>query len=188
MTGFLTCMDDLKKLEIFATTEDLKNMTDIKFKKLIKSRIKENALKYLLKRRGSKGQGIEYSALEMSEYLLPHNDKLNLDDKRKMFSLKNGMVQIPSNFGKSEEKCFCGDKENMPHIYSCEILNERQPGLPFENINNGSLSDQIRIYQRFENNMERRNEIKQMMEEAKENKMKPIPPCDLVSDPLNCTV
>ena len=74
---------------------------------------------------------------------------------------------------------------NFP--WTCEILNERQPGLPFENINNGSLSDQIRIYQRFENNMERRNEIKQMMEEAKENKMKPIPPCDLVSDPLNCT-
>ena len=66
-------------------------------------------------------------------------------------------------------------------------MNERQPGLPFENINNGSLSDQIRVYQRFENNMERRNEIKQMMEETKDKQIKPIPPCDLVPDPLSCT-
>ena len=35
--------------------------------------------------------------------------------------------------------------------------------------------------------MERGNEIKQMMEEATENKTKPIPPCNLVSDPLNFT-
>ena len=77
---------------------------------------------------------------------------------------------------------FCGDKENMP-----QILNERQPGLPFDKINNGSLSDQIRIYPRFEINVERRNKIKQMMEEEIVNQMKPITPCDLVSDPLNST-
>ena len=188
MTRVSTCMDDLRKLEIYETIEDLKNMTDVKFQKLVKSRIKENALKYLLKRRGSKGQGMKYSALEMSEYLLPHNDKLNLEEKQKMFSLKNGMVQIPSNFGKSEEKCFCGDRENMPHIYYCGILNEKETDLSFDKLNNGSLSDQIRIYQRFENNVKKRHEIKQMMEETKENKMKTISPCDLVSDPLvNCT-
>ena len=182
-----TCMEDLKKLEIFLAIDDLKNMNDVKFKKLVKSRIKENAFKYLLKRRGSKGQGIEYSGLEMSEYLLPHNDKVNLDDKQKMFSLKNGMVQIPSNFGKPEEKCFCGERENMPHIYSCQMLNEKQPEIPFEKLNNGSISDQNRIYQRFENNMKIRNQIKEMMEEANKNKQKNIPPCDLVFDPLNCT-
>ena len=47
-------------------------ITENKFKIMIKLRIKENALKYLLNRRGSKGQGMKYSMLEMSEYLLPN--------------------------------------------------------------------------------------------------------------------
>ena len=87
----------------------------------------------MLQKRGLKGQGIKYSSLEMSEYLLPHNVIMDIDEKRRTFSIKNGMVPIPYNFGKSNEKCICGMViENMPHIYSCEKLNERNQVLPFE--------------------------------------------------------
>ena len=141
-------------------------MSENNFKKLIKTRIKENAFEHLLQRRGSKGQGIKYSSLEMSEYLLPHNVKMDIDEKRRIFSIKNGMVPIPHNFGKSNEKCICGMViENMPHIYSCEKLNERKPVLPFEKVNNGSLSEQFEIFQRFEQNMSKRSELKPMMKE-----------------------
>ena len=55
--------------------------------------------------------------------------------------------------------------ENMPHIYSCEKLNERKRVLPFEKVNNRSLSEQFEIFQRFEQNMSKRSELKQMMKE-----------------------
>ena len=128
-----TCLEDLRKLRISESLQDIKTMSENNFKKLIKTRIKEIAFEYLLQKRGSKGQGIKYSSLEMSEYLLPHNVKMDIDEKRRIFSLKNGMLPIPHNFGKSNEKCICGmDIENMPHKYSCENLNERKPVLPFQ--------------------------------------------------------
>jgi hypothetical protein len=74
-----TCLEDLSQLKINKSLEEIKQISENKFKSLLKTRIKENAFEYLLKRRGSKGQGIHYSTLEMSEYLLPHNDKMNVN-------------------------------------------------------------------------------------------------------------
>ena len=179
-------MEDLSLLKIYESLEDIKRMSENKFKNMLKTRVKENSLEYLLKRRGSKGQGIQYSTLEMSEYLLPHNVKLNIDEKRRMFSIKNRMIQLPCNFGNPNEKCICGAEENMPHLYSCQYLNENKQIISFDKLNNGSLSDQIEIFQRFEYNMEIRTELKQKMKDGWNNQMKANSPCDLVNDPLNC--
>jgi hypothetical protein len=46
-----------------------------------------------------------------------------------------------------------------------EKLNERKPVLPFEKVNNGSLSEQFEIFQRFEQNMNKRSELKHIMKE-----------------------
>ena len=51
----------------------------------------------------------------MSEYLLPINENLTIDEKRRLFGVRNKMTYIPSNFSRGEEemKCQCGQKENM---------------------------------------------------------------------------
>ena len=75
-----------------------------------------------MKRRGSKGAEIEYPRIEMAEYLLP-NDEFTIEDQRNLFSMRNRMVDIPSNFvssEKNESKCLHEEKENMRHIYSCK--------------------------------------------------------------------
>ena len=72
----------------------------------------------------------------------------------------------------------------MPHIYSCMSLNERNPVVPFEKVNNGSISEQHEILQRFEQNLNKRSEIKQKL---KENEKENNSPCDRFSDPLNCS-
>ena len=43
----------------------------------------------------------------------------------KITVVKNRMVRIPANFPKpnTEYKCVCNEKEDMQHIYCCEILN-----------------------------------------------------------------
>ena len=68
------------------------------------------------------------------------------------------MVNIPANFNsKSEEKCKCGSIENMSHIYECEIWSKNnQPKIEYSKIFNGNISEQILVYRRFRENMERR--------------------------------
>ena len=69
----------------------------------------------------------------MAEYLLPFNDKMSIDEKQRMFSLKNRMVDIPDNFGKVE-KCACGQKENMSHLFMYTIEQRRNDSTIWKNI------------------------------------------------------
>ena len=167
-----TSLKDLSELKISESIEEIKKMTKNRFKSLIKSRILINALEYLNKKRGSKGKELEYSTIEMAEYLMPFNMKLNIEDKRKLFEMRNRMTRIENNFGNKEEKCICGAIETMAHIYYCKSLNQNEPETPYDRIYNGNLKSQIEILKRFEKNLE----------VSKENKY----PRDL-RDPLNCT-
>ena len=54
-----------------------------KCKALVKVKCQEGAPDYLMKRRGSNG-----SEVEMSEYFMPNNE-LSIEDKRKLFSIRN---------------------------------------------------------------------------------------------------
>ena len=93
----------------------------------------------------------------MSEYLMPFSSKLNIEDKRTMFEIRNNMIRIPSNFGNKEEKCICGKSENMDHIYSCNKLNQNKAEISYNKIYNGNLKSQIEVFQRFKENLEIRN-------------------------------
>ena len=112
----------------------------------------------------------------MSEYLLPFNSTLNIEEKRKLFEVRNRMTRIPYNFGNKEEKCICGALETMQHIYCCEYLNQEKPEISYESIYNGNLKTQMEIFKRFRNSLESRNKIKNG---------KSYPPGDL-RDPLSC--
>ena len=149
-------------------------MSKSKFKSILKSKIKENAFNYLMRKRGTKGKEIEYSSFEMAEYLLPYNQKLNIDEKQKVFSIRNRMVEIPSNYGNSNEICICGNMEDMSHIYSCKILNEKKIIISFENIHTGNLYKQIEVFRRFEENLKNRDKLK--LEATKLTKV----PCDQI--------
>ena len=168
------CKKDLKELGILESFDVIKNMSKQKYKKMLKLKIKENAWKYLIGKRGSKGKEIEYSTLEMADYLSPYSQKLSIVEKQKVFSIRNRMVEIPYNYGNSEELCICGDKENMSHIYSCKKLNKDKFEISFENIYTRNLYKQFEVFTRFEENMNRRNKFKLEV------------PGDQNSDPLSC--
>ena len=137
------------------------------FTQILKKRIKEGALKYLLEKRGKKGGEIRYSYLEMAEYMLPFNNKLSIDQKREMFALKNAMINIPANFtSKNETKCGCGKLEDMEHIFECEQLNSKTPEISFRKIFEGNLKQQIEVYKQFAHNMKNREKKKQIVTQA----------------------
>ena len=157
-----TCLNDIKQLHIDMSLEDIKLMSEQKFRNLLKLKVKESAFSYLIGKQKSKGKENKYEDLSMSEYLLPTNKTLTIAEKQTMFSVKNRMIRIPANFPKpkTEYNCVCNEKEDMQHIYYCEILNKgRSTKIEYEKLYNGTISEQIEIFRQFERNMEEREQL-----------------------------
>ena len=142
----------------------------MQFTNILNQKINENAFKYLMKRKGSKGKETIEEELCMAEYLLPSNSALSISEKQKMFAIKNRMVDIPGNFpkGNIEYKCICNKKEDMKHVYNCELNNGgKEPEFDYEKIFSGTIYEQNEVYKKFERNLEKREELQ-----------KNQPPCD----------
>ena len=73
------------------------------------------------------------------------------------------MVNISNNFLTKqtlEDKCVCGELDNMLHIYSCEKLNKDELIVSYEQIYTGTLTQQIKVFERFKKGFENRENIK----------------------------
>ena len=155
------------------TFEDIKKTSKNKFCQIIKKAIQIRALDYLLGKQGKKGQEIKYEALEMAEYLLPNYQNISLEEQRSIFSMRNRMVTIPSNFPRGNEKlelCPCGELENTKHIYSCklwtkEIVTDKPK---YENIFSDNVFKQVKVNKYFVMNYKTRE--KYILEKKNENK------------------
>ena len=157
-----TCLSDIENINLKLTLDEISQISKQKYLMILKEKIKDSALKYLLKKQGKKGSEISYSIIEMSEYLQPFNKSLTIEQKREMFAVRNRMVNIPTNFSsKNETKCDCGDIEDMVHIYECKIFcDNKQPKIPYKQIFNGNLKEQILVYTKFSENLKTRTKIK----------------------------
>ena len=91
------------------------------------------------------------------------------------------MINIPSNFisrEKNENKCVCGNKEEMKHIYECTNLNMKKVEVRYENIFNGTITEQKQILQRFKENLKTRLMLKDNQTNHVILSCDPLPPCD----------
>ena len=153
-----SCLKCLEYLDITPSIADIKEMSKTQFRKILKNSITEKALQYLINKRGSKGQEIEYSRLRMAEYLLPQDENLSISDQQYIFSIRNRMVQIDENFPVKEKKslCPCGEIQNMKHIYDCKYLNKEDIETNYEKIYEENVKYQKIVLERFRENMEKR--------------------------------
>ena len=148
----------------------IESMSKNKLKSILNTKILLKAKEYLYERRGSKGSEILYEYLEMSNYLAPNDSGLSIDDKKLMWSIRNRMVNIPSNFpGKininMKNECITGCKkfENMEHIYNCLILNKKSQHImedrkySYQDIFQNNLTNQIEVFRVVKENIEQRN-------------------------------
>ena len=95
----------------------------------------------------------------MSDYLLPTNNELTILEIQRLFAIKTRMEWIPSNFPKPEVeyKWECGLREDMRHIYNCELINNKQkPRHDYDKLYTGNIAEQIEVFRKFEINLERR--------------------------------
>ena len=131
-----TCIKDLKKLKINLKFEEIRIMPTNVFKEMIRKKCIQLAFEYLMSKRKYKGSEIKYERIETAEYLMP-SDHLKNEERKRIFSIRNKMINIPANFvsrGKNTNKCICTQTEDMEHIYKCIILNEQTPEIKFEEI------------------------------------------------------
>ena len=62
--------------------------------------------------------------------------------------------------GKKETRCTFGEKEEMRHIYYCEILREnRKVSADYEDIYKDNVIKQVKVYKLFEENFKTRDKI-----------------------------
>ena len=157
----------MKYLEIDQSFEDIQKITTKQFTRIINEAIQKRAFKYLLQKRGSKGIEINYTCLKMADYLLPNDSGLTITDQRYIFSMRNRMISLPSNFSSNVTHCIsCNDVENMQHIYSCKKWNIIEEEISYVIVFTDQIRKYKKVYERFKNNHENRE--KYIME--KENR------------------
>ena len=153
-------LSNMKYVNLCLSDEDLKVMKKTQLKSILKKKIYEKFLSYLLERRGTKGGEISYSKLEMSNYLMPSEYKLSNNDKKQIFSIRNKMINLHSHFPSKNlpKMCVAGCQivKSDTHLYKCEKINLTKPELEFNNIYNGELSSQLRVFQIMKHNIGKR--------------------------------
>jgi hypothetical protein len=123
-----TCMNNLEELKIEKSLDEIREMSDMKYKNLLNDRVRKTAFTYLTVKQRSKGGDISYSDLHMAEYLMPNSNIQSNTVKREIFAIRNKMANIPANYSSSkiEHKCKCGMREDMEHVYTCVMLNSEK--------------------------------------------------------------
>ena len=76
-----TCSEDLEQLNFHQSTEEIRNMKRNQLKNILNRKINEMGLRYLLEKRGKKGQEVEHHSLRMADYLLPNKSGLSIEEK-----------------------------------------------------------------------------------------------------------
>ena len=178
-----TCKENLIELDIGESFEDIQKMSITRYKNLLKKKVKCAALSYLTDKQRNKGGDIKYPELQMAEYLLPNNSGLSIEDKCRIFEMRNKMVaNIPDNFSSKQKVvyiCKCDNIEDMKHVYMCQILNPEKHVTEYEEIYSENIQSIKEVYRRFQNNL---NERERQLNENQE-----FSHAILVSDPLYST-
>ena len=137
--------------------DEIKQMSLGSFKSVLKKKIKEESLIYLLQKRKIKGKEIEYTNLQISEYLLPNEYIQSIEDKQLLFSLKNKMI---SNIDyRQKDLCICNNEFDLAHIYECRLLNFSDIEIEYKKIYNGTLYEQNQILIRMKINLKNLQDI-----------------------------
>ena len=152
----------MEYLNINISDDEMRHIKKQKLKKVLSDRINEKSLNYLLGIRGSKGKEIKYNRLEMSHYLMPNDSKMSVENKQYIFSMRNRMIQMSSNFSSEKEKVTCqmgcNEYENQQHIYDCYLYNEKNHNnkISYKLIYKDNIINQLKILKTFKENLEKR--------------------------------
>ena len=170
-----TVLQDLQWLGLNdLSMEEIKFLKKTVWKNMIKQRINLKTFETLdnIKKSHSKVKHIEHTEhtehteINMRKYLQPNKIRMRKEDAQLIFKLRCRMTQIKVNLkGKYDtlECDACGkEEETQEHILVCEELNKDKDNQEFkyENLFNGTVTEQVKIAKRFEGNLKILENIK----------------------------
>ena len=158
---------DMHKLEVKETEEEIKNMTKSALKKIIKEKVKVAALKYLTKNKTSKTEKLTHKKLEMQQYL--RNPIFGEDESRLLLALRTRTVRgirtdFPGMFPSRECPLLgCREEDTLPHLLTCTVLlsqvvGEEHSTSRFADIYSENLEQELTITKKFARLLETRVE------------------------------
>ena len=123
----------MKKLKIDITFQQIKKMSKMSFKHLVKKHIEETSLKYLKLHIKSKGKELQYTEMKMKNYLLADSE-LTLQQKKEAFQIRTRMTEVKWNRKNKYtnlncvpcEQIFKTNDETQEHVYKCTELCENK--------------------------------------------------------------
>ena len=162
-------LEDMKELEIELEIEDIQLMPKVKFKEYVNEKVSKSAFKYIMKRKASrnsdksKGKCLEYTCLEMSEYLTSMNIELSIDELKWILKCRIEDIDLNSNRKWNNEDNMCKKCPNtvmdQRHLLKCKHIigkNEILSYIPiYENLFKGDIEDQIYISRLLKENLGR---------------------------------
>ena len=148
--------------------EEIKNMKKSVWINMIKKRISMKTFEFLenLKKSHSKVVHIEHTEINIRKYLQPNKLKMKKEDAQLIFKLRCRVTQVKVNLkGKYDTlECeACGNEdETQQHILVCEELNygKVKQEFKYENLFNGTVTEQLKIAKIFEENSKMLEKIK----------------------------
>ena len=119
---------DMKELNIEITDEELKTISKVNFKKIIKKAAIKRTITYLnnLKKKHSKMDDIIYERLEQQGYL--NDERINTSQVKLLFKLRTRMFECKQNFKNKHKKenLFCNlckiSIDSQSHLMDCFVL------------------------------------------------------------------
>ena len=144
-----TCEKYLEKLDIKLTFEDISKLSNTSFKKMLKERSKKAAFDYLLseKSKQKKIMDIEYSKLEMQEYLLCGDRNTSIS--KFIFKARGCNLDIKTQKKwKYDDKLCSGcskSEESGDEILFCDSFGENIDNITYSWFYGNSVSEQILV-------------------------------------------
>ena len=158
---------DLYRLEIKEKEEEIKSMTKVCLKKIVKKHMKEAALKYLNKNKTSKTAKLNHTTLQMQQYL--KSSIFSEQESSLLLALRTRTVRgirtdFPGMFPTRECPMLgCSEEDTLPHLLTCTSLlhqvEEEQHCTNYSDIYSGSLEQQLAITRRFALLLEARERV-----------------------------
>ena len=162
-----TCKKYMEILDIKLTFEEIREMSNMSFKKLVKQKTEEAGLKYLIteKNKQSKIANLEYCKLEMQEYLLSGNRNTKLAKLIFKARGRNLEIKMHKRWRYEDVTCVgCGENiENEEELLSCEGFcdekNRHSEKVPYSWLYSDSVSKMQKVAQSLQNRLRVRKKI-----------------------------
>ena len=191
-----TVINDMEVLGLNVTFSEIQAMTKIKWKNIVKNRIKENSLKYLenMKQKYSKVMDLKHMNLTIQKYFLPTVQEISEEEIQMIFKMRSQVTKLKMNMKSAYDSYECKvcekDDETQQHVYECKeiwkIKGKNIENIPqYEKIKNGSVSEQVEVARIFKENLNVHENFK--YKEELKSQEEPCDRCDVLSAVLYST-